>query len=241
MNHPRLSRSAVVFLAAFMLAAGCSQQYGGGGDYNNTIAGTLAGAGLGAGAGAIIGNQAHHHAGAGVAIGSGLGAVGGALIGAGLDNQQHQINADRERLDRQQAQIDENRRLIEELRSRGTDVRESSRGVVINLPDILFDFDKATLTHDAQGTVREIADVLKNRGVNRRLAVEGHTDSIGTVMYNKRLSTARAESVARELSGHGIPHSRMQVVGLGEGSPIATNNTDEGRARNRRVEIIVQN
>lgn len=230
MLSKRIFKSFVVCILFF---SGCSESL------NKSAQGGLAGAAIGSGTGAIIGSQSGH-AGAGIAIGAGLGALGGALIGNSLD----QIDADNAQRDAQiaknQAQIEENARLIDELKKRGADVRSSNRGVVINLPDILFEFDRAELTQEAKRTVAEISDVIKN--VQRRnIAVEGHTDSIGAVKYNKDLSLRRAQSVATELRSHNVSSSRMNVKGFGEGAPIATNNTEVGRARNRRVEIIVEN
>ncbi len=207
---------------------------------NQATKGSLAGGALGAGLGAIIGNQAGHHAGAGLAIGTAAGAIAGGLIGNSLDQQDNANQQAYGQLNRNQQQIDENRRLIEELKGRGADVRSSNRGVVVNLPDILFEFNKARLTPEARRTVAEISDVLRTVQ-GRTLAVEGHTDSVGTVVYNKDLSIKRARSVAEELNINGISNGQMRVTGFGEGSPIATNNTDEGRARNRRVEVIVEN
>lgn len=204
-----------------------------------TAIGAVTGSALGAGLGAIVGS-ASGHAGPGIAIGAAAGAVAGGLTGNALDRADQENEARKEEMTRQQAEIDENRRLIEELRRRGADARVSNRGVVVNLPDILFEFDRARLTSEAHRTLAEISDVL--RGVQERhIAVEGHTDSVGTVIYNKRLSEDRAHSVADELVANGIPRRQMSVVGYGEGSPITTNNTAEGRARNRRVEVIVEN
>lgn len=206
----------------------------------NTAIGTAGGTALGAGLGAIIGS-ASGHAGPGIAIGAGAGALAGALIGQGLDSNQEQIDAQGEELQRQRSQIEENQRLIDELRRRGVDVRETKRGVVVNLPDILFEFGSARLTGDALGNVGDIANVLKKEARGRRISVEGHTDSVGSFSYNQDLSERRAYSVARELEHDGVPRSQVSSRGYGEGRPIATNNTDAGRARNRRVEVIVEN
>ncbi len=221
--------------AVLFAATGCANY-----QPNKATTGGLAGGALGAGLGAIIGNQAGHHAGAGVAIGTAAGVLGGALIGNQLDQQDRANEQLAGQINRNDQLLEENRRLIDELRRRGADVRSSSRGVVINLPDILFEFDRANLTPEAHRTLGEISDVLKDvRG--RTLAVEGHTDAVGSVTYNKDLSFRRAESVASELSREGVPRSQMRITGYGEGSPIATNNTEAGRARNRRVEVIVEN
>ncbi len=232
----RMQLGLMLVVGLGLAVSGCSQGFNG---INKTTTGAVTGGALGAGTGAIIGS-ATGRAGAGVAIGAALGTVGGALLGNQLD-QQDEANRQLEgQLSRNQEALDENRRLIEELRKRGADVRSSRRGVVINLPDILFEFDRANLTPEAVRTVGEISDVL--RGVEgRRIAVEGHTDSVGTVVYNKQLSTRRAEGVARELSRNGVSRGNMQVEGFGEGSPISTNNSDAGRARNRRVEVIIEN
>ncbi|MCC6221421.1 MAG: OmpA family protein [Deltaproteobacteria bacterium] len=204
-----------------------------------TAIGTAAGTALGAGMGAIIGS-ATGDIGPGIAIGAATGALAGAATGNKLDAVDQENALKRDRLASQQAIIEENRRLIEELRRRGADVRGSRRGVVINLPDVLFEFDRHSLTSYAGRTIGEIATVLRDVR-DRQIAVEGHTDSIGTVTYNHDLSLRRARSVASELARNGIPSGQMRVKGFGEGSPIATNNTDDGRARNRRVEVIIEN
>lgn len=223
-------------LCAIVLALGligCAQPV------NNAAKGSLLGAGLGAGTGAIVGNQVGN-TGAGIAIGAALGAVGGALTGNAVDRMENENSALEGRISQNQAQLDENRRLIDELRSRGADARASDRGVVINLPDILFEFDRANLTGEAHRTIEEIEEVIRTVS-DRPISVEGHTDSIGTVHYNKQLSERRARAVADKLARSGVSRARMNVIGYGEGSPIATNNTDQGRARNRRVEIIIEN
>lgn len=206
---------------------------------NKTGQGAIAGTALGAGMGAIVGGETGH-AGRGTAVGAALGALGGALVGSQLQKSDEEMNASRDRLALNEEQIKENRKLIDELRSRGADAYSSKRGVVINLPDVLFEFDSANLTRESTRTIDEISGVLKTVP-DRLLAVEGHTDSIGTVEYNKGLSERRAKSVARALNQEGIPNQQMRVRGFGEGSPIATNNSDAGRARNRRVEVIIEN
>ncbi len=206
---------------------------------NNATKGAVGGGALGAGLGAIVGNSVGHNTGAGIAIGTAAGALGGALIGNQFDQEDEANRRLGNRLAQNQSVLDENRRLIDELRRRGADVRSSRRGVVINLPDVLFEFDRANLTPEAHRTIAEISDVL--RDVHRSISIEGHTDSIGTVVYNKHLSDRRAQSVEHELARNGVSESQMRSTGFGEGTPIATNNTEAGRARNRRVEVIVEN
>jgi len=205
----------------------------------NTEKGAVTGGALGAGLGAIVGNQVGS-TGAGIAIGSAIGAVSGGLIGAGMDANQEDINATDRRLSEQERELAENRRLLEELKGRGLDVRTTSRGVVVNLPDVLFQFDSSRLTEPARRTVGEIVNSLRG-AEGRRISVEGHTDSVGTVAYNQRLSEDRARSVATVMTDNGIARRRISVRGFGEMKPIASNSTESGRAKNRRVEVIIEN
>lgn len=222
--------------AAVLAALLCSCQST---DFRAREKGALAGGALGAGLGAIIGNQTGS-TGAGIAIGSAFGALSGALIGNEMDNQQAALDDRQGRIDEQDRALQENRRLIQELRNQGVDVRETRRGVVVNLPDVLFDFDRSALTPSARHTVQDIAQAIKDRGP-RRISVEGHTDSVGTVPYNQRLSEDRARSVSHELVNNGIPRSNISTRGYGERDPIASNNSASGRQRNRRVEIVIEN
>jgi len=224
----------ISLLISFCLAlTSCSAKFG------NLEKGALAGATLGAGTGAIIGSQSGN-AGPGVAIGAGLGALAGAVLGQRVDVAESENKELEQRVATTQSKLDENRKLIDELRKRGADVQGTDRGVVVNLPDILFQFDRAELTNNARRTISEISEVITTVK-DRHISIEGHTDSIGSVQYNKRLSQHRAQNVANELNHRGVPRKQVSVIGYGEGAPIATNNTDMGRARNRRVEIIIEN
>lgn len=109
---------------------------------------------------------------------------------------------------------------------------------IAEIPGPNFDFNKATLTSAGKAKVADAAQVLKN---NPTIHVEvgGHTDSIGSDAYNQKLSERRAQTVATELEHDGISASRLTVRGYGERKPVADNKTEEGRARNRRVELIV--
>lgn len=104
------------------------------------------------------------------------------------------------------------------------------------LRDVNFEFDSAQLTPGAQQVLNGVAErLVGNDGV--RVSIEGHTDSVGSNEYNRDLSQRRAESVARYLNQRGVPASDMRAVGYGEERPVATNETDAGRAQNRRVEL----
>jgi outer membrane protein OmpA-like peptidoglycan-associated protein len=109
---------------------------------------------------------------------------------------------------------------------------------IAEIPGPNFDFDKSTLTPAGKAKVAEAARTLKDKP-SVHVEVGGHTDSIGTDGYNQRLSERRARTVADELTRDGISASRMTVRGYGERKPVADNSTEAGRARNRRVEIVV--
>ena len=229
-------RSVRILCALFVLGSVTACESG---QIKSREKGALGGAALGAGLGAIVGNQTGS-SGAGIAIGSAVGAVAGALIGNEMDTQDAaRAETDRKISDQEQV-LAENKKLIEELRARGTDARMTRRGVVINLPDVLFEFDRAALTGDARSTVREIAVALRGVG-DRAILVEGHTDSVGTYDYNQRLSEDRAESVASALVREGVSRRQVSSRGFGERDPISSNDTSSGRSRNRRVEVIVEN
>jgi len=102
-----------------------------------------------------------------------------------------------------------------------------------------FDFDKATLTAEGKQRVDNAAKVLKDNP-SIKVSVDGHTDSIGSDKYNQGLSERRAQAVANELVSQGIAKSRLHVQGFGKRKPVADNKTAAGRARNRRVEIVVE-
>jgi outer membrane protein OmpA-like peptidoglycan-associated protein len=108
----------------------------------------------------------------------------------------------------------------------------------IVLRGVHFDFDKTAIREDSRPVLDEAVDVLKENP-NVRIAVEGYTDNVGTEIYNEKLSVQRAEAVFRYLVNHGIAPERMEVVGYGETRPVASNDTADGRAENRRVELRV--
>jgi outer membrane protein OmpA-like peptidoglycan-associated protein len=111
-----------------------------------------------------------------------------------------------------------------------------SRRIVLR--GVNFDFDKSTIRPDSRPVLDEAVDVLKENP-NVRISVEGHTDGVGSDLYNEKLSVRRAEAVFRYLVNNGIAPERMEVIGYGESRPVASNDTDSGRAQNRRVELHV--
>jgi outer membrane protein OmpA-like peptidoglycan-associated protein len=118
------------------------------------------------------------------------------------------------------------------------ETRESARGLIVNLSDVLFDTGSANLKPGAREKLAKVAGILlSHRGL--KLQVEGHTDSVGSEDYNQRLSENRASSVRTYLVEQGIAANSIGTAGFGETSPVASNDTAAGRQQNRRVELIV--
>jgi outer membrane protein OmpA-like peptidoglycan-associated protein len=118
-------------------------------------------------------------------------------------------------------------------------VKEEARGVVITLSgSVLFATGKSDLLPIAKDKLSEVAKALKDQGF-KAIVVEGHTDSVGSATKNEELSLKRATSVREHLVSQGIPAEKIKAVGLGSSRPVAENNTPDGRANNRRVEIVV--
>jgi len=118
------------------------------------------------------------------------------------------------------------------------DTRSTARGTIVNLPDILFDVNQSTLKPEAKMVIAKLAGILLIMGdLNTR--IEGHTDSTGGYDYNMSLSEARASAVRDFLFEQGVEARRMTVEGYGPDRPIADNTSKEGRAKNRRVEIVI--
>lgn len=208
--------------------------------------GVLTGGGLGAATGAIIGS-ATGSPGAGAAIGGALGGLGGGIVGDQLQQRDQVLTEQQRTLEEQRQELARNRQLLEELRQRDLEARETERGIVVNLPDVLFGFGSATLTSPAREKTRDIADILQTQAPDRRISVEGHTDAIGSEAANQALSEKRAESVALALESAGVSPQRITTRGFGERYPVAPNThpdgTDNpaGREQNRRVEVVIEN
>jgi outer membrane protein OmpA-like peptidoglycan-associated protein len=118
------------------------------------------------------------------------------------------------------------------------ETRDTARGLIVNMSDVLFDFNKATLKPGAREKLAKVTGiVLAYPGL--RLDLEGHTDSVGSEEYNMTLSEKRAAAVQQYLTAQGIPASSVSARGFGKADPVATNSTAEGRQRNRRVEMVV--
>ena len=187
-------------------------------DPNRTRNNALIGAGIGAVAGLLSGGDATERRQRAL-VGVGVGGLAGGAIGAYQDRQEAELR-------RQTA---------------GTGVEVSRDGDVIklNLPDgVTFDFGKANLKSQFYPALDNVASTLAQ--FNQTIVeVSGHTDSIGSDAANQTLSVQRANAVGNYLIGRGLVRERFEIVGFGETRPVASNDTDSGRALNRRVEIRV--
>ena len=231
--------SAIAFVVVVLLV-GCSQPLTT--RQKSAGVGALLGGATGALVGAAVGSP-----GVGAAIGTALGAGTGALVGDKLQRRDTEVAQQEGQIQRQSQDLARNRQLLEELKRQGLEAEETSRGVVVNLPDVLFQFGQAGLTPQARDRVADISTILKTQARGRRVSVEGHTDSVGSEDANQHLSMQRADSVVNELAGNGVTRSRVSVKGYGERYPVAPNRNPDGsdnpsgRAKNRRVEVVIEN
>jgi outer membrane protein OmpA-like peptidoglycan-associated protein len=115
---------------------------------------------------------------------------------------------------------------------------ETARGLIVNMSDVLFDFNKYTLKSEAREKLAKVSGILLAYP-NLKLQVEGYTDNIGSDEYNQKLSEERADSVREYLVSQSVTDANVSAKGLGKNDPIADNSTDKGRAQNRRVELVV--
>jgi outer membrane protein OmpA-like peptidoglycan-associated protein len=233
--NTRLKIASLGFL--FVLTLGCA-----GGSLTTREKGAGIGALGGAAAGGAIG-AAVGHPGIGAAVGGTLGLGAGALIGDQLQGQEIKQAEQQKAIDQQRAEIAKNQALIQELKKRNIEARETSRGVAVNLPSVNFQFDSAELTPDGQNRVDQIASIVRREVPNRRITIEGHAsrETAAQEAYNQRLSERRAETVADALAREGVRDNQISSRGLGTRSPVASNETEEGRRQNRRVEVIIEN
>lgn len=119
------------------------------------------------------------------------------------------------------------------------ETRSDARGFIVTLPGVYFDSGKATLKEGTKANLTKIAQLLQKME-QVRIVVEGHTDSVGSAELNQKLSEARADSVRDYLVAEGMDRSNITTVGRGESQPVASNDTNEGRSQNRRVEIVIE-
>jgi outer membrane protein OmpA-like peptidoglycan-associated protein len=130
-------------------------------------------------------------------------------------------------------QADTLRRQLENLQ-----LRQTESGVVVTLGDVLFESGETSLRDDALASLVEVVDLLQSEP-DKDIRIEGHTDSTGDSVTNLQISEQRATAVMEALVSLGVEAARITATGMGEDFPIATNDTEEGRAQNRRVDVIL--
>ena len=211
----------VTALAGAILVSGCATYTGqtqDPNDPNHTRTGALIGAGIGAVAGLLSGGDAVERRQRAL-VGAGVGGLAGAGIGVYQDRQEAALRRS--------------------LAGSGVDVVRQGDNITLNMPgNITFAFDSSNLQPQFYPVLDNVASTL-NQYNQTVIEVAGHTDNVGTDAYNQQLSVQRANAVSAYLGGKGVLQQRMMFVGAGETHPIASNDTDAGRAQNRRVEITI--
>lgn len=208
-------RKSFITLAAAGVLAGCANNGQGPEIGQRTGAGAAIGAVIGGVLGAVIAKDDR----AGILIGAGLGGLTGAAIGKQLDQQQKELEKN--------------------LQGTGATVVNTGEQLLVNLPsEVTFDFDRADLKPEFVDPLGDVATTLNNYP-SFLIDIIGHTDSIGSDAYNQSLSERRAGSVSGFLTGRGVLRDRVVAYGRGETAPVASNDTEAGRAENRRVELII--
>jgi outer membrane protein OmpA-like peptidoglycan-associated protein len=137
-------------------------------------------------------------------------------------------------------QKEEAEKKLDALRSKTISVYKDVRGTILSMSDILFETAKADLKPELKENLAEIAGILKNLLTGATVVIEGHTDNVGNAAANKKLSEQRASEVSKYLASRGVAKNRLKAIGYGLTKPIADNATDEGKAKNRRVELVIK-
>lgn len=207
---------AALFISASLVMTSCESVR----NANNQQKGTVIGATAGAVLGGILGNNigGGKNGAAGAVLGGVIGGVAGNVIGNKMDKQAKEI---KETLP-------------------GAEVERVGDGIRVTMKEniVNFAFDSSNLTPAAKSNMDKLAQVLQNNP-DTDISIFGHTDGKGTDAYNLGLSDRRAAAVKAYLSSKGIAANRMTTKGMGKSEPIATNETEAGRAQNRRVEFAI--
>lgn len=216
MNIFNKTNIAALFMSASLMMTSCESLQ----NANNQQKGTAIGAAAGAVLGGILGNNVGKgkNAPAGAVLGGIIGGVAGNVIGNKMDKQAKQI---KETLP-------------------GAEVERVGEGIRVVMKEnmVNFAFDSANLTETAKTNIDKLAKILADNP-DTDINIYGHTDSKGADAYNLTLSEKRANAVKNYLIAKGVASSRMIAMGMGEKEPIASNDTDAGRAQNRRVEFAI--
>lgn len=202
-------KNLTVILLTIGLLGSCSSM-------NKTQKGAVIGAGGGAVVGGVVGRAAGNTA-LGAIIGAAVGGTAGAVIGRKMDKQAEEI----------------------EQTVPGAKVERVGEGIVVEFGEsVLFATNQSTLTTASYNSLDKLVTIL-NKYPDTNVEIDGHTDSKGTDEYNQKLSEQRAQAVANYLVSRNISRSRITTIGYGEKYPKYSNNTEEGRAGNRRVEFQI--
>jgi outer membrane protein OmpA-like peptidoglycan-associated protein len=211
MRRTLQSKTLRVVLVPVLMAAtlGCAGM-------SRTTKGAVIGTAAGGVVGGVIGKQAGSTA-KGVIIGAVIGGAAGAIIGYQMDKQAKEL----------------------EQNIPGAKVERVGEGILVTFESgLLFDFDSDVIRGATRSNLDELARSLNQYGKSD-LTIVGHTDAIGSEWYNQDLSERRAASAARYLVSRGVSRSRTHTSGRGESEPVASNDDEEGRARNRRIEVAI--
>jgi outer membrane protein OmpA-like peptidoglycan-associated protein len=204
-----LKCTLIIGLSAMLLLTGCSSM-------NRATKGAAIGTAAGGAMGAVIGRAAGNTA-MGAVIGAAVGGTTGAIIGNKMDKQAEEI-----------------KNTVPDAK-----VERVGEGIVVEFSsNILFGFDQSSLSNDAKVNLDKLVTVL-NHYPDTDIEIQGHTDSRGSESYNQTLSEKRASEVNSYLLQKGIAGTRMKIKGFGETLPKYDNDTEEGRAQNRRVEFLI--
>lgn len=210
MSVIRTSRALSAFvIAGAVVLSGCAGM-------SQKQRGAVIGATAGAAVGGVVGNQTGSTV-RGAIIGAIVGGAAGAVIGHQMDQQAKEL----------------------EQNIPGATIQRVGEGIAVTFPSgILFPFNSTEILPAGKENLQQLAKSLENYP-NSDVLIVGHTDSVGTDAYNQDLSQRRSQAASAYLQSLGVPASRLQTQGRGESEPIESNDTDAGRARNRRVEIAI--
>ena len=209
MHSQLLVRGVAALSLSALTLTGCAS-------LNNKEKGAAIGAATGAAAGGLIG-RANGSTAKGAIIGAVVGGTVGAVIGHQMDQQAKEL----------------------EQNIPGAIVERVGEGIQVTFQSgLLFDFDSDRIKADAATNLRNLASSL-GKYPNSSLLIVGHTDAVGSADYNQTLSERRARSTASFLEGQGVSVTRLQTAGRGETEPVASNDTESGMQKNRRVEVAI--
>ncbi len=220
MKRTKLFIASIAAGSIVLSSCATTNPYTGQQETSKATKGAIIGALGGAAVGALIGNK---RSGGSSRKGAAWGALGGALAGAGIGGY----------MDNQEAQI------RQQMEGTGVSVTRVGNDLILNMPsDITFRTGSSQIDSSFSETLGSVALVLK-KYKKTSISVTGHTDSVGSTSSNQRLSVSRAQSVASALNYNGVSSNRTQIYGNGESTPVASNNTTNGKALNRRVELKI--